>query len=197
MGVHLADMSEVALIASIFLLIDGEGGVVKPAMGLIIGWELGARRFIIDSSLLCANVAIEWPGFSCLQETRMKGILVVWQSSTFEHIVFMRAHLLHFKPIHVLLQMSDVLVSALFDSAPMLVNEILIAPVSLLQGHPSVVGQLGTNLLELLLGDIIDCFSSNKCVLRKLLKQLLGFPWAIFSRKFHKRGKTTFTSKGE
>jgi hypothetical protein len=71
--------------------------------------------------------------------------------------------------------MSNVFIPARLDCAPMLLDEILVSPVSLLKSHPGVVCQLGSNLLQLCLGDIVNCLASNECVLGKLLEQLFCF----------------------
>jgi hypothetical protein len=97
----------------------------------------------------------------------------------------MCADLLHLKPINILLQMGNVLVAALLDCTPMLVDEILIAAVGLLKGHPRVVGQLRANLPQLLLCDLINFLAARESVLGELLKQLLCFAGAALTSKIN------------
>jgi hypothetical protein len=127
-------------------------------------------------------VCVSW----LLQQARVEGVCVVWKATAHDHIRLMSADLLHFKPINILLQMSNVLVTALLDGTPMLVDEILITTMGLLKSHPCVVGQLRSNLLQLLLGDIVNFLTSGEGVLRKLLQQLLCFARTALAGKVHK-----------
>ena len=64
-----------------------------------------------------------------------------------------------------------------------LVDEILVPPVGLIKRHPCVVGQLSTNLTQLLLRDIINCLTADKRVLGKLLRFATGFSFAKSMRE--------------